>query len=82
MSEKNETVGLKVLFEKTYTLRTVRYETKLVQFANGRILISIYVKPKRTPAHITSFEKLPAPVRYQLIKDLIDNKLAHILNQL
>ena len=79
-TEQNAT--LKILFEKIYVLKTAKYEIKLVQFGNGRILLSILARPKRTPVHITSFEKLPAPVRYQLIKDLIDNKLAHILNQL
>ena len=79
---KSNNVPLRVLFEKMYQLKTTRYEIKLVQLGNGRILLSILARPKRTPVHITSFEKLPAPVRYQLIKDLIDNKLAHILDQI
>jgi len=79
---KNDNVPLKVLFEKIYVLKTAKYEVKIVRFANGRVLISILVRSKRSPTHITSFQKLPPPIRYQLIKDLVNQKMAYILDQL
>ena len=82
VSNKNESGGLQILFDKVYRLKTTTYEVKLVQFANGKILLSILVKPKRTPTHIASLRNIPAPIRYQIIKDLIDSKLAHILDQI
>jgi len=79
-TEQNAT--LKILFEKIYVLKTAKYEVKIVRFANGRVLISILVRSKRSPTHITSFQKLPPPIRYQLIKDLVNQKMAYILDQL
>jgi len=82
VTDKNGTVGLKVLFEKVYVLRTVKYEVKIIQLYSGKVIFSVVVRPKRAPVHLSGFSKLPAPVKYQVIKDLVANKMSHILDQI
>lgn len=82
VTNKNENGGLRILFEKVYVLRTVKYEVKIVQLYSGKIIFSVLVRPKRAPVHLSGFSKLPAPVKYQVIKDLVANKMSHILDQI